>query len=128
MGIPSKYLSVDEALKIVPYLNRDAFVAATFCGIDGHLNPFKMTDAYMQAAKRLGVTFSFFEEVKEIMVIDHQVVGVKTERNLRDQHRGERRRGLQPRDRPPGRHRHPGLFRKPSNLAPNQSKRSKGRW
>ncbi len=86
MGIPSKYLSVDEALKIVPYLNRDAFVAATFCGIDGHLNPFKMTDAYLQAARRLGVTFSFFEEVRDIMVKDHQVVGVKTDKETYETH------------------------------------------
>jgi sarcosine oxidase subunit beta len=78
MGIPSTYLSVNEALKIVPHLNKDAFVAATFCGIDGHLNPFKMTDAYLQAAKRLGVTFSFFEEVTGILVENRHVVGVKT--------------------------------------------------
>ncbi len=78
MGIPSKYLSKEEALNIVPHLNPEAFVAATFCGIDGHLNPFKMTDAYMQAAKRLGVTFSFFEEVIAMTTSNHRITSVKT--------------------------------------------------
>jgi len=82
LDIPSKYLSKDEALKIVPHLNPDAFIAATYCKIDGHLNPFKMTDAYMQAAKRLGVTFSFFEEVLDIHVENHQVIGVKTNKQI----------------------------------------------
>ena len=78
LGIPSKYLEKEQALEIVPHLNPDAFVGATFCSIDGHLNPFKMTDAYMKAAKRLGVTFSFFEEALEIMVSNQRVTGVKT--------------------------------------------------
>ena len=80
LGIPSRYLNKEEALKIVPHLNRDAFISATYCPIDGHLNPFKMTDAYMKAAKRLGVTFSFFEEVTNIMTSNGQVTGVKTTR------------------------------------------------
>jgi len=78
LGIPARYLCKDEALKIVPYLNPDAFVAATFCKMDGHLNPFKMTDAYMKSAKKLGVTFSFFEEVTDIITEDKRIVGVKT--------------------------------------------------
>ncbi len=78
LGIPARYLNQDEALKIVPHLNRESFVAATFCEKDGHLNPFKMTDAYMIAAKRLGVTFSFFEEVTEILIDRQKVQGVKT--------------------------------------------------
>lgn len=66
-------LSVEEALKIVPYLNPNAFVSATFCQTDGHLNPFKMTEAFYLAAKRIGVQFFFFEEVKEI-VVDNKII------------------------------------------------------
>jgi sarcosine oxidase subunit beta len=77
-NIPSKVLSKSEALTIVPHLNPDAFLSATFCHTDGHLNPFKMTEAYMLAAKRLGVTFNFFEEVKEIMTSNDRVTHVTT--------------------------------------------------
>jgi sarcosine oxidase, subunit beta len=77
-NIPSRVVTQSEALKIVPHLNPDAFLSATFCPTDGHLNPFKMTEAYMLAAKRLGVIFNFFEEVKEIMTSNNRVTHVIT--------------------------------------------------
>ncbi|HBS92117.1 MAG TPA: FAD-dependent oxidoreductase [Erysipelotrichaceae bacterium] len=77
-GIPSRYITKEEALAIVPHLNPDAFLSATFCPTDGHLNPFKMTEAYILAAKKLGVEFRFFEEVKAIITENHQVTQVIT--------------------------------------------------
>lgn len=78
LGIPSVQLTKEEAIKIVPHLNPNAFYSATFCKKDGHLSPFKMTEAYFLAAKRLGVTFSFFEEVKEIIVENRKIQKVIT--------------------------------------------------
>ena len=71
LGIPTKKLSPEEALKIVPHLNPKSFISATYCQTDGHLNPFKMTDAYFQAAKKLGATFHFFENVQSIKEENH---------------------------------------------------------
>lgn len=82
LGIPSKQLTKEEALKIVPHLNPDAFVSATFCQTDGHLNPFKMTEAYYLAAKKLGVTFNFFEEALQIETKDKKIVKVVTNKNI----------------------------------------------
>ncbi|QVK19014.1 FAD-binding oxidoreductase [Mycoplasmatota bacterium] len=73
LGIPSRKITKDEAKKIVPHLNTDVIVGATFCPTDGHLNPFKMTDAYFQAAQRLGVKFYFNEEVKDIVVKNRKI-------------------------------------------------------
>lgn len=78
LGIPAKKLTPDEALKIVPHLNKNSFISATYCQTDGHLNPFKMTDAYYQAAKRLGAVFHFFEEVKSISHEHNQYTVVTT--------------------------------------------------
>ncbi len=78
VGIPSRMLTKDEALEIVPHLNRDAFMSASFCPTDGHLNPFKMTEAFYLEAKRLGVTFSFFEEVLAIETKDGRIVAART--------------------------------------------------
>ena len=78
LGIPSVYLTKEEALKIVPHLNDRSFISATFCSKDGHLNPFKMTEAFMKAAKKLGVTFSFFEELEEIIINNKTIKGIKT--------------------------------------------------
>jgi sarcosine oxidase subunit beta len=77
-GIPSRVVSKEETLKIVPHLNPEVFLSATFCPTDGHLNPFKMTEAYMLAAKRLGVSFNFFEEVKEIQREGNHITHVMT--------------------------------------------------
>jgi sarcosine oxidase subunit beta len=82
LGIPSRQLSKEDALKIVPHLNPNAFLSATFCQTDGHLNPFKMTEAYFLAAKKLGVTFSFFEEATSIVVENHKITKVITNKNI----------------------------------------------
>jgi sarcosine oxidase subunit beta len=81
LGIPSVQLTKQEALKIVPHLNPNAFYSATFCNKDGHLNPFKMTEAYFLAAKKLGVTFSFYEEVISINKKDSMFI-VHTNKNV----------------------------------------------
>lgn len=82
LGIPSKQLTVQEAIRIVPHLNPNAFMSATFCQTDGHLNPFKMTEAYYLAAKQLGVTFSFFEEVTAIKTKEKKIVEVITNKEV----------------------------------------------
>ncbi len=78
LGIPARKITVDEALEIVPHLNKDAIVSATFCPTDGHLNPFLMTDAYYVAAKRLGVQFFYREKVLEIIKENNKIVKVIT--------------------------------------------------
>lgn len=78
LGIPSRKITKEEAKEIVPHLNTDVINGAAFCKTDGHLNPFKMTDAYYQAAKRLGVKFYFYEEVKDIVVKDKKIEKVIT--------------------------------------------------
>jgi sarcosine oxidase subunit beta len=78
VGIPSKLLTVQEAKEIVPYLNTDILTGAAFCEKDGFLNPFKTTDAYYKAAKRLGVEFYTYTEVIGIKVENGKIKGVIT--------------------------------------------------
>ena len=66
LGIPTQYLTKQQALEIVPHLNPNAFISATFNQSDGHLNPFKTSEAFYLACKKLGVTFHFYEEVLSI--------------------------------------------------------------
>ncbi len=79
VGIPSRKLTLEEALKIVPHLNKDVVISATYCPTDGHLNPFLMTDAYFHAAKRLGVKFFYQEKVNEIKVENGEIKKVLTD-------------------------------------------------
>lgn len=78
LGIPSKHITKEEAKQIVPHINTDSFISATFCQTDGHLNPFHMTNAYLKAAKRLGATFHFNEEVIDIKTVGNKVTKVIT--------------------------------------------------
>ena len=82
LDIPSSLLTKEKAMEIVSHLNPDSFISAAFCPTDGHLNPFKMTEAYMLAAKRLGVTFSFFEEVKKINREGNKIISVETTKEV----------------------------------------------
>ena len=78
LGIDSKLLTLDEAKEIVPFLNTDGLVCCAFHQKDGHLNPFHTTQAYVNAAKRLGVDVNTFTEVTDISVENGKIVGVKT--------------------------------------------------
>ena len=81
LGIPSRLVTIQEALTIVPHLNPEAFLMATFCPTDGHLNPFLMTDAYYQAAKKLGVEFHFFETITKILAENGIITKVITDKD-----------------------------------------------
>jgi len=68
LGIPSKLLTPSEAKEIVPHLDETKIACATFCGRDGHLNPFHMTRAYADAAARLGARILLDTEALGIRV------------------------------------------------------------
>ncbi|SNS66050.1 sarcosine oxidase subunit beta [Anaerovirgula multivorans] len=78
LGIPSKLLTLEEAKEIVPFLNTEGLVSATYCEKDGHLNPFHATQAYANAAERLGVKIYKFTEVTGILIEQGKIRGVKT--------------------------------------------------
>ncbi|WP_350342578.1 FAD-binding oxidoreductase [Proteinivorax tanatarense] len=54
LGIDVEYLTPQEAKTIVPHLNTEGLIGATFCDKDGHLNPFTTTLTYAIGANRLG--------------------------------------------------------------------------
>lgn len=78
LGIPSKLLNLEEAKEIVPFLNTEGLISATYCEKDGHLNPFHTTQAYANAAKRLGVKIYTYTEVTDIIAEGGKIKGVKT--------------------------------------------------
>lgn len=74
LGIQSQFITKSQALDIAPHLNPHAFLSASFYQKDGHLNPFKTSEAFYLAAKTLGVDFSFYEEVLDIKKQDDQFI------------------------------------------------------
>lgn len=80
LGIPSRLLSLEEAKEIVPFLNTEGLISAAFCQKDGHLNPFHTTQAFANAAKRLGVRIYTYTEVTGIIVENGKIKGVRTDK------------------------------------------------
>jgi len=80
LGIDARFITVEEAKEIVPPLNTEGLLAATFCPSDGHANPFNTNFAYAEAAQRLGVKIYNFTEVKEIKTEDNRIVSVNTDK------------------------------------------------
>ena len=80
LNIKARFITVEEAKEIVPPLNTEGILAATFCPTDGHANPFKTNFAYAEAAERLGVKIYTFTEAKEIETENHKIVAVNTDK------------------------------------------------
>jgi sarcosine oxidase subunit beta len=82
LGIPSIYLSPKEAKKIIPHMDESKIISATYCSKDGHLNPFHATQAYADAAARLGVKFMKYTTVTDVKVENGKVIGVQTDKGF----------------------------------------------
>jgi len=78
LGVPSRKLSVDEALAIVPQLDPDGLVAATWCAEDGRATPEAVVAGYADAARRAGARVRQGEPVERIEVRAGRVEAVVT--------------------------------------------------
>lgn len=86
LGIPSVYLSPEEAKEIIPYIDETKILGATFCPKDGHLNPFHTTQAFANAAMRLGVEIMTYTTVTGIDVDGGKIKGVQTDKGYISTH------------------------------------------
>ena len=80
LTIPARWTTPAEAREIVPHLNTDGLLGATFCPKDGHANPFKVTSLYAKAAARLGVQFYTYTEVTGLGVEAGKITTVHTDK------------------------------------------------
>lgn len=81
-GLGVRLCSPSEAKEIVPHLNTEGLLGATFNQSDGHCNPFHVTDAYAKAARRLGVEINTHTEVLAIRKVGERISGVETTRGF----------------------------------------------
>jgi sarcosine oxidase subunit beta len=66
LGLDVRFVDAKEAREIAPHLNVDGILCATYCPSDGSANPFFVTQAYAEAAKRLGVQIELYTPVTDI--------------------------------------------------------------
>jgi sarcosine oxidase subunit beta len=79
LGVPSRMLAAEEAGQIVPQLELDDVLAATFCPIDGYATPEAAVQGYAGAAARTGATIVQGCAVERITVEHGRVSGVETQ-------------------------------------------------
>jgi sarcosine oxidase subunit beta len=77
-GLATRMLSPKEALKIVPELDADSVVAASYNGDDGVVFPWPFVWGYAQAAQKLGVEVVTFREIVGFETTGSRIDGVVT--------------------------------------------------
>ncbi|MBD3368305.1 MAG: FAD-dependent oxidoreductase [Candidatus Eisenbacteria bacterium] len=81
LGLDVEVLTPTEIRdRAAPGLDTRGVRLATYCSSDGSANPFLTTQAYADAARRLGVEFELFTPVGRVLVEGGRVTGVETER------------------------------------------------
>jgi sarcosine oxidase subunit beta len=75
IGIHFKVLSREEALEKEPTLNPDV-AGATYSTIDGNVNPLRLVDMYIRAAKKNGVQYATYNKVTEIQKLTGKFIVV----------------------------------------------------
>jgi sarcosine oxidase subunit beta len=81
-GVPSRLLSAIEAEEIVPGLEVDDVLAATFCPIDGYATPEAAVQGYAGAAAAMGASVAQGCAALRIVVEGGRVAGLETDGGL----------------------------------------------
>ncbi|HDM90372.1 MAG TPA: FAD-binding oxidoreductase [candidate division WOR-3 bacterium] len=76
LGLDVRLIDPKEAKDIVPYINTEGLLGATFCPTDGHANPFYVTFGYYKKAQELGVHYLIGKEVAGIEVRESRIRAV----------------------------------------------------
>jgi len=84
LGVPSRMLTVDQALELSPLVVGDGVLAAAFSPTDGHCTPEAVVQGYARGARALGARIRPHCEVTGIEVTDGAITGVRTTRGLVD--------------------------------------------
>ncbi|MFB3884139.1 MAG: NAD(P)/FAD-dependent oxidoreductase [Thermodesulfobacteriota bacterium] len=77
LGAEVELLSIEETLKMIPHLNPNGLMGASFGPRDGYLDPYGTLQGYIKKAKSLGVNY-VYEEVTGILKEGDRVTGVAT--------------------------------------------------
>jgi sarcosine oxidase subunit beta len=80
LGLNIDWYDRQDMLRIVPDLNPDGLVGGTFSPEDGNCSPLLALHAFYAHAVNEGATFLYNEPVRDLMIQDGKIRGVKTDR------------------------------------------------
>ncbi|MDY6765700.1 MAG: FAD-dependent oxidoreductase, partial [Halobacteria archaeon] len=78
MGVPSEYLSPEEALEYCPELHQDRFLSGTYSSTDGFADPHLALQGFADRARQEGADIRTGVDVTDILKEDERVTGVMT--------------------------------------------------
>jgi sarcosine oxidase subunit beta len=78
-GLPVQTLSPQQAKDLVPALNVEDVLGATFCPKDGLASPHEITQGYVAQGRKLGVRYEFGRPARGLLMEGGRVTGVQTE-------------------------------------------------
>ena len=78
LGVPSRFVELDEVHRLCPLAGLDGVLAATFCPLDGHASPEAVVQGYAAGARAGGAVVETGCGVARIRVESGEVVAVET--------------------------------------------------
>ncbi|HXG76809.1 MAG TPA: FAD-binding oxidoreductase [Gaiellaceae bacterium] len=79
LGVPSRFVSLEEAAELCPLAGLDGVLAATYSPLDGHASPEAAVQGYAAGARAHGATILTGCPVREVDVSGGTVRGIVTE-------------------------------------------------
>jgi len=79
LGVPARELTPDEALGLVPQLDLEGVLAATFCRLDGYCSPEAVVQWYARGAAERGVRIRQNRPLTRVRVRDGRIQAVETQ-------------------------------------------------
>ena len=87
LGLAMEIITIDEAAKLFPLLDKRHFVGALYNPLEGHVDPAGVTQAYAKAARKLGAEVHRFTRVTDLIARTDGTWDVVTENgNIRAEH------------------------------------------
>ena len=80
-GLNIDYVPTEKILDLIPGINPNGLCGGTFSPEDGNASPLVSLHAFYDNSKENGAEYHFKEEVTEILMDCHRVVGVKTNKD-----------------------------------------------
>jgi sarcosine oxidase, subunit beta len=79
LGVPSRFVELEEVAELCPLAGLDAVLAATFCPLDGHASPEAVVQGYAAGAREHGAVVEVNCGVTGIRVEDSEIAAVETD-------------------------------------------------
>jgi sarcosine oxidase subunit beta len=78
LGVPSRFVDLDEVRRLCPLAGLDGVLAATFCPLDGHASPEAVVQGYAAGARARGAAVETGCAIAGIRIESGEVVAVET--------------------------------------------------